>query len=352
MLYTFAGSLSQPAFGWLSDRFGARRLASLGVLWMAAFFAAAVLTPGAGSLVLLVLAALGSGAFHPAGTVEASEVGRIHVTGRQATAASLFILFGQTGYSLGPALGGALVEHLGPAGLLALLPLILPSGAAVARNFSIPNQDPARPDPMAREGGGAWSGWGPLLALAGLVALRSWVQSNMTTFLPKYYSDLGFSPTYYGVVAALFTGGAAVGGVVGGWLGDRTSRRSVTLYSLILAAAPLALFPGLSTSLWALPLALVAGALSGASNGITVVLGQRMMPGRLGAASGLVLGFSFASGSIGTLISGFQADRAGFNAVFLTSAVLTVMAGLLALGLRTEPARIPEPEGTPLPSDP
>jgi FSR family fosmidomycin resistance protein-like MFS transporter len=77
-----------------------------------------------------------------------------------------------------------------------------------------------------------------------------------------------------------------------------------------------------------------------------------MMPGRLGAASGLVLGFSFASGSIGTLISGFQADRAGFNAVFLTSAVLTVMAGLLALGLRTEPARIPEPEGTPLPSDP
>jgi FSR family fosmidomycin resistance protein-like MFS transporter len=139
--------------------------------------------------------------------------------------------------------------------------------------------------------------------------------------------------------------------VVGGWLGDRTSQRAVTLYSLVLASLPLALFPGLSTSFWALPLSATAGALNGASSGITVVLGQRMMPGRLGAASGLVLGFSFASGSIGTLLSGFHADRAGFDPVFLTSAVLSMIAGLLALGLRAEAARLPGPEGAPLPSE-
>jgi FSR family fosmidomycin resistance protein-like MFS transporter len=346
MLYTLAGSVSQPIFGMLSDRFGARRLAAIGVVWLALFFGVAVTSAGPTALVLLVLAAFGSGAFHPAGTVEASEVGRLHVAGQQATAAALFILFGQAGYSLGPALGGAVMEGWGPAGLLVFLPLALPAGLAVARNFSLPTMDAGAALPAGRDRVLSQAGWGALAALAGMAALRSWVQTNMITFLPKYYSDLGFSPAYYGIIAALFMGGSAVGGVAGGWLGDRTSQRVVTIASLVAAAAPLALFPALSGSPWAFLLSAAAGALTGASNGIMVILGQRMMPGRLGAVSGLVLGFSFAAGSVGTLLSGFQADRAGFDAVFLTSAGISALAGILAFGIRDRPgesARPPAP---------
>jgi sugar phosphate permease len=50
----------------------------------------------------------------------------------------------------------------------------------------------------------------------------------------------------------------------------------------------------------------------------------------------LILGFTFAAGSLGTLVSGVQADRFGFDAVFLTTAGLCVLAGLLALATRID----------------
>jgi FSR family fosmidomycin resistance protein-like MFS transporter len=53
----------------------------------------------------------------------------------------------------------------------------------------------------------------------------------------------------------------------------------------------------------------------------------------MGMASGLILGFTFASGSVGTLLSGVQADYFGFDAVFFTTASITLVAGLLAIPL-------------------
>ena len=58
-----------------------------------------------------------------------------------------------------------------------------------------------------------------------------------------------------------------------------------------------------------------------------------MLPGKMGMASGLILGFTFASGALGTLLSGMQADIMGFNAVFYTTAGIALVAGLLALPL-------------------
>ncbi len=342
MLYTFAGSLSQPLFGWLSDRLGARRVASWGILWMTVLFGLALLAPGSAALVLIVLAALGSGAFHPAGTMEATEAGRTRVAGQQATAAATFILFGQVGYSIGPALGGVVVERWGPAGLLVFLPVALAAIPGVSRRFAVPAAAPNRTPSGNPALPVAPVAWGTIVALAGIAALRSWSQTNMITFLPKYYSDLGYSPAYYGVMAAMFMGGSALGGVAGGLLADRTSGRAVIFWSLVLGAIPLALLPPFATTVWALALSAAAGALTGGSNGITVVLAQRMMPGRLGAASGLVLGYTFASGAVGTWLSGLHADYAGFDAVFLTTAGVTLLAGLLALGLREPSGRSPE----------
>jgi len=337
MLYTFSASLSQPLFGWLADRSGTRALGACGVIWMGGLFALAVIAPGSWSLVLLILAALGSAAFHPAGTVEAAQSGRLHFSGQETTAASIFFLFGQAGYSVGPAIGGPLIDHWGPAGLLALVPVMLPIGLFTNRHFAV-----SHPGPAADPGPGptAAAGWGVFLPLALQAALRSWAQTNITTFLPKYYSDLGYSPGMYGVLAALFMAGSAIGGVGGGWLADRIDKRQVMLWTMSLGAVPLALFPALSTTAWAYLLAPLAGALTGASHSISIILAQRALPGRLGAASGLGLGFTFASGSLGTLFSGMQADRAGFDAVFWTTAGISLAGGLTALFVR-DVARAP-----------
>jgi FSR family fosmidomycin resistance protein-like MFS transporter len=115
-------------------------------------------------------------------------------------------------------------------------------------------------------------------------------------------------------------------------LGDRYDKRRVIVWTLLLAAIPLALMPGLGPTAWGYLLVPLSGALLGATHSIIVVLAQRMFPRRVGAASGLVLGLIFASGSIGALISGGLADRFGFSTVFLTAAATSAAAAVVALG--------------------
>jgi MFS transporter, FSR family, fosmidomycin resistance protein len=335
MLYSFAASLSQPAFGVMADRTGPRRLAVGGVIWMAACFGLALVVQGYLALALLILSALGSAAFHPAGAMESSEIGKLHFHGEVMTAASMFFSFGQAGYSIGPAIGGLLVGEWGPAGLLLLVPVVLSSGLFAANHFQAAIPAPhVDGRPLFRFA--ISLRWTALVAFILVVALRSWSQTNLVTFLPKYYSDAGYSATVYGLMAALFMGASALGGVAGGWLGDRLGGRMVTVWSLVLGAVPLALYPQFGLTPWAYLLAPLAGALTGFSFTILVVQAQSMMPGSMGAASGLILGFMFASGAVGTLISGVQADRSGWDAMFLTTAAITLVAGILALAIPGE----------------
>src|SRR5215203_4432720 len=44
-IYIWASALTQPFFGWLSDRVGPRWLAAGGVLWMTIFYTGAALIP-------------------------------------------------------------------------------------------------------------------------------------------------------------------------------------------------------------------------------------------------------------------------------------------------------------------
>lgn len=336
LLHTVSGSLLQPVFGWMADRLGPRRLVAGGILWMTVSFALAVVSPGYTALWLLVLGGIGSAAFHPAGAMEATRAARLHLDQQETTAASLFFLLGQVGYILAPAIGGPLLERWGPAGLLALVPLALPIGWLAGRDLSsVPGADPTGAASLSANGPRPLLG-PAFLAFVVVTALQSWAQTNMVTFLPKYYSDLGFRPAIYGLLAATFMIGTAFGGVTGGWLGDRGSRRWIVSLSLMLAGVPLALYPALGATGWGYVLAFLSGGLTGASYSILIVHGQRWLPGRAGASSGLILGFTFASGSLGTLLSGVQADRAGFNAVFLTTAGLCVLGGVLALRTRIE----------------
>jgi len=173
-----------------------------------------------------------------------------------------------------------------------------------------------------------------LLLFTSLVAARSWVQTSMTAFLPKYLGDLGFRPSLYGGVTSLFMGASAIAGVLGGMLADRYGKRSVVSLSLMLAAPPLALIPNYQSAGMITLLSFWAGGALGVSYSILVVLGQNMFPRREGMASGLVLGFTFASGSIGALFSGMLVDLAGFQAFYGALAGLAALAGLLGLGLR------------------
>ena len=94
-IYIWASALTQPFFGWISDRTGPRWLAAGGVLWMTIFYSLALTLPGNLGLGCLILAALGSSSFHPVGAVQAALRGREFLKGRETTSTSLFLLPGK-----------------------------------------------------------------------------------------------------------------------------------------------------------------------------------------------------------------------------------------------------------------
>lgn len=334
-LYSLSGSLTQPLFGLLADRIGSRWVASIGVLWMVFWFSLALTIPGYPGLIFLVAAALGSGAFHPAGAAEATQRGRSYLSHMETTATSLFFFFGQAGLFLGPLLGGPLIHRWGIAGLLILPAFVAPVGLNLAAHLRPISANEKKAEPLAMVEPSLiipvrlW----PFLFL---ITFRSWTQMTMIAFLPKYLSDLGYSPSIYGPIAGTFMGGSALAGVAGAWLADRYGKKLVTTWTLMLGVVPLILFPMARSPIAFWILSFLGGGLIGASHSIIVLLAQRRMPQRMGAASGLVLGFTFAAGAIGTLISGVIADLYGFELLFILLAVFTLIAAGMSLTIESE----------------
>lgn len=339
--YIVSAGLVQPLFGYLADRFSARWVVGGGVLWMAVFFSMALIVPGQAALGLLILASLGSGAFHPAGTMQAALSGRNHLSGRETTATAYFFVFGQIGHFVGPMAGGPLLDRFGPAGLLVFSAVAIPAGLNALMQLrpglelrvvqsiqKVSRSAPKRSNTTTVS---------LLFAFATMVFFQAWVQQNMITFLPKYLSDLGQPAVYYGALAATFMGGSALGNVVGGGLADRFGNRRVASAALIMASIPLYLISEAGLSWWLFLLVPLAGALTGSVHSIFVVLAQRHIPAGMALASGLILGYIFTSGALGTLIAGYLADTWGLLPIFRMNSGLVVVASILALTLKKEP---------------
>jgi FSR family fosmidomycin resistance protein-like MFS transporter len=331
-LYVVAGALAQPVFGYLADRVGLRRVVAGGILWMAAFFALGVMVQGRIALLFLVFASMGSGAFHAAGTAQATMAGRNSLDGRETLSASLFFVFGQTGYFMGPIIGGILLSRWEPVSLtsMALAAAITGLWATFYRSPVAAVRMPAGgvKTPVLRYP------WFFILFLALTAGFQSWTQQNVTTFLPKYLSELGQSPAQYGLLSALFMAGSALGNLVGGSLADRFGRWKVIFIALASGAIPLLILANLGNSTWLFLFILLAGLCNGSAYSAVVVIAQRLMPGGIALASGLALAFIFSSGSLGALVSGSIADKIGIAPIFTLSALISLAGGLLALGLR------------------
>ena len=334
--YVIASAVAQPVFGFLSDRIGARRVVAGGVLGMGLFFTLAMFFPGWPAVVLLILASICSGAFHPAGASEATLAGRNRLHGREAIASSLFFLFGQMGFGIGPMIGGPIMGYLGITGLLLLSFFTLPIGLIAYRELK--EMDNTRKKPAVTVSSHTDSSSSnkvvfsrALLLMVGISAFQSWSQSSITAYMPRFLADKGLTPSEYGIIVGLFTAGSAIGCMVGGEMADRTSRKTVIAGNLLLSTLPLFLIAVTGLSGWLYPLMFLAGLLTGGPFSVIVVQAQKVIPGGMGLASGLTLGFIFSAGAIGTVFTGMLADTMGFIAAFYLTAIIALAGGLLGL---------------------
>ena len=333
-IYIWVSALTQPFFGWLSDRVGPRWLAAGGVLWMTIFFSGAVYFPGTNGLFCLIIAALGSSSFHPVGTTQATLQGRNNLAGRETTAASLFFMAGQMGHFVGPILTGLILFKFGLPMMIVLPMVSIPIGLSLAYQLrhNHPHPKPDHGDNKIRLQASA----GYIIQLAIIATLQSWTQANMINFVPKYLKDMGLSAATYGSIAALFMGGSAIGNVIGGYFGDRYSKNKVASLALALSSLPIFIISQFRWSPWLYVLIPLAGALTGSVHSIMVVLAQRIISGGMALASGLILGFIFSTGALGMLLTGPIAEQYGFPTVLMMTTGLVLIASPLAWMLREE----------------
>ena len=328
-LFTFGGSLSQPLFGWLADRFPGRPtlLAGVGAAWMALWFLGITVTQTWWQiLACLLIGVLGSGLFHPIGTASASAA---HPT-RAGSATALFFFCGQIGLASGPLIAGLLFRTSGVLGVLPIcLVALLPAGLLLTAPA-------ARPRPLSAPRGErivARAAVAATTAFIVLVAVRSSIQAAYMAFLPKLFADRGWNPAAYGALAGTFMLTAAIGNVITGELADRQGMRVATVWPLLLGVPAGIICLWAPTPATAFVGCALAGLLIGGQHSVLVVHAQRLLPARQGFAAGLILGFTFAAGGIGVWLGGLAADQVGLLPVMQAITLLGVPAALLALTL-------------------
>jgi MFS transporter, FSR family, fosmidomycin resistance protein len=344
MIYTFAASLTQPFFGILADHWRGRWLGAISVAWTALFFGLAAFMPNYALLVTcLTIGALGSGAFHPVGMINASAAGGPYPT----TATSIFFLLGQSGLALGPITAGLVLQTMEiqvgmPLMAVGVLPAVLMmavylNSPIVTPTHVVPAQAKAAPQvhhtPQVHyQGKAAYSALVVGSAFVLVIALRATTMQSLVTLLPKYFADLGYQPALYGGMIGIFSLGGAFGTFLGGYLGDRYQRRTVLFLSTLLSV-PFC-YGLLHTSGWLFwPMAAVAGGLLNVPHSILVIMAQQFLPARKGMMGGAVLGFMFASGAAMAWVASWFADVVGLAPVLTLLAFIPIGAAVSALAL-------------------
>jgi len=331
---TISSSLIQPAFGVWSDARGALWLLPAGVAVAGVGMGAAAIAPAYGLVFLAVLVAgVGVAAYHPEGSKFAN-----YASGeRRASGMSFFSVGGNVGFALGPLLAAGLISALGlKGGVLLAVPGLLVAGALV---FVLPYLADFAPSKERRVAAPArHSERRGLTLLLVVVGLRSVAHMGLFTFIPLWEKSKGHSATHGTVVLAGFLIAGAVGTLLGGPLADRFGRRPVLRWSFV-AATPLILVYVLVGGIVGVIAVALAGAAVIGTFGVSLVMSQEYMPGRVGVASGLSIGLAIGLGGVAAVTLGAVADAIDLRTAVLATAAGPALALFVSLLLPPAPLR-------------
>jgi FSR family fosmidomycin resistance protein-like MFS transporter len=326
------GTLTQPLFGYLSDRWGSRQLTVLSIAWIGLTMGLVGFAHNYPSLLLLAaLGSLGSAAFHPAGATIVLTDGKQR---RRGASVSIFSVGGNLGTALSPLWITIGLSWLGLQGTVVLIPVALLFSLFLYQQLAPkkhlestwPEKRPAQhqADQQKQIGDGVLLG---LVLIIMAVMARTWFQITLATYLPEWIQSQGHSLAFGGQMLSIMLVSIGVGSLTGGTLSDYIGRWQVFALSLILLAPAYWLFL-ITTGPWQIAIASVMGVLLGATFPVGLVMAQDAWPSRVGLATALVMGLGWATGGIGASVTGFIADQFSLT-VGLQSLVLAPLVGVI-----------------------
>lgn len=331
LTYQCTASILQPLVGLYTDHRPKTQALAVGM----SFTMAGLITLAfAGSFATLLAAAglmgIGSSIFHP----ESSRVARLASGGRHGLAQSVFQVGGNLGSAIGPLLAAFFVLAGGQSsiawfGLAALLGIVVlwnvgrwyrgQRKAAARRSATIADL-PA----LARS-----RVVGALAILIALMFSKFFYLASISSYYTFYLiHKFGVSVQASQIYLFVFLGAVAAGTIAGGPIGDRFGRKHVIWFS-ILGALPFTLALPYANLFWTAILSVPIGLILASAFSVMVVYAQELVPGKVGAISGLFFGLAFGMGGVGAAVLGWMADVTSIEHVYRICSYLPAI-GLLA----------------------
>ncbi len=347
LTYQITASLLQPVIGYYTDKKPMPYSLPIG---MAFTLFGLLLLAIAPSFALLVVAAsligVGSAVFHP----ESSRVARLASGGQHGMAQSFFQVGGNTGSAIGPLLAAFIVLPRGQIGaawfslaaLLGILILmrvghwykarILQPKAAKAKHLE---QSPRLSNKKIA---------GAMAVLVALIFSKYFYLASFSSYYTFFLiAKFGLSVRSSQIYLFVFFGAVAAGTLIGGPVGDKFGRKLV-IWCSILGVLPFTLLLPYVNLFWTGVLSVIIGFVIASAFSAILVYGQDLIPGRVGAVSGLFFGFAFGMGGIGAAILGRLADATSIIHVYKLCAFLPAIGILTAfLPNLTHPKSAPPP---------
>ena len=258
---------------------------------------------------------------------------------------SVFSVGGNLGIALGPLFSLGIITYLGFQGL----PLMLVFSLAFLVLLSFAWRYLRRAQPLSAHKKPLAATAVPRTYLAlflviATVVMRAWIRLGLMTYIPFYFiHHLKGDPFYSGKLVTVFLLGGVVGNISGSMLADRWGHKEYLVYSLIATTllAPLIL---IADGPWLFVLLFLTGTALISSFTVTIVMAQRLLPHRLGVASGLMVGFAIGTGGIGVTLLGIVADHLGVAAALKTILFLPLVSLIFALLIRYPFGGLVEPQ--------
>ncbi|MDP9089134.1 MAG: MFS transporter [Pseudomonadota bacterium] len=333
LTYQACASLLQPLIGIYTDKHPKPYSLSLGMCFTLIGIVTLAFAPSYSS-VLMAAALIGAGSaiFHP----ESSRIARLASGGRHGLAQSIFQVGGNAGSAMGPLLAAWLIIPQGQASLawFAIAALIAIAVLArvgawykhqhIDRSIVVPDAPAVRTVSASRV---RWS----IVVLVVLIFSKYFYVASITSYFSFYLIEkFHVSVRSAQLHLFVFLLAMALGTLFGGPLGDRIGRKRVIWVS-ILGIAPFTLLLPYVDLMWVGILTFIIGLILSSAFSAIVVFAQELLPGNVGAVSGLFFGFAFGIGGIGAAVLGGLADQNGIEYVYRICAYLPLLGIVAAL---------------------
>ena len=326
-----SNNLAQPAFGYLSDKYGIRYFMIAGPLVASIFISILGVSPNYWSiLIFLFLGNLGVAAIHPPTAATASHAGG----SRKGFINSIISFGGTVGFSAGSLFVILIINKLGlkftplaaiPGIIMALIlmkfdPSIFMSGTKkIEASFTkkIKRLKKAK--------------LGLLLLIIFASYSRDLTVLSMFTFMPLYFTNQGVKLINFGYIILVFILIGGIGGLFAGYYSDKIRKRTTVIQAGLIISVPFFYLIFKVPLSMSIILFILAGFFATSTLPLCIRVAQDIFPSNVSLASSIVMGVSGGIAAATVILVGKIADNIGMVRTINYVLIIPILASLLLL---------------------